>query len=300
MPDAFDQPDTIHRPDTINQLDTIHRPDVDVPGVLDGPDAFYLPTDDPDRFVATPHTEGPWSAALQHAGPPAALLARAVERVASSVAGPAHVARLTVEILGPVPVAEVVVRAAVARPGRSVELVEGELLAAGRPVLRARVWRIRSTPVGLPAGAVASPVAPPPRPAAASTFTEPRWQTGYLRAIDWRFVEGHLERPGPAAVWARQRMPLVAGEEPSPLQRTVLLADSGNGLSRLLDMDLWWFINTELTVHLHRPPAGEWIFIRAGATLHEQGFGLAETVLSDGTGQVGRGAQALLVGPRDA
>ncbi|MBF9130961.1 thioesterase family protein [Plantactinospora sp. S1510] len=263
------------------------------------PDAFYLPTDDPDRFVATAHTQGPWSADLQHAGPPSALLARAVEQVDTSVDGPAQVTRLTVEILGAVPVAEVTVRAALARPGRSVELVEAELSAAGRPVLRARVWRIRRTPVGLPAEVIAAPVPPPPRPATPSEFTEPRWQTGYLRAIEWRFVEGHFERPGPAAVWARQRVPLVAGEEPSPLQRTALLADSGNGLSRLLDMADWWFINTELTVHLHRQPAGDWIFVRAATTLDQQGSGLAETVLSDATGRVGRGAQALMVGRRD-
>ena len=142
------------------------------------------------------------------------------------------------------------------RPGRSVELVEAELVAGDRPVLRARAWRIRSAPVALPADAVPVPQPPPPQPAATSSFADPRWQVGYLRAIEWRFVEGHFERPGPAVVWARQRVPLVAGEETSALQRLVVLADSGNGLSRLLDVQGWWFINTELTVHLHRQPAG--------------------------------------------
>ncbi|AVT32137.1 thioesterase family protein [Plantactinospora sp. BC1] len=262
------------------------------------PDAFYLPTGDPERYVATPATEGPWSSGLQHGGPPCALLARAVERTPSSLEGAAQVSRLTVEFLGAVPVAEVEVRATVGRPGRSVELVEAELHAAGRVALRARVWRIRRTPVDLPAEAVTAPVVPPPRPAQPSRFTEPRWQIGYLRAIDWRFVEGHFERPGPASAWARQRIPLVAGEEPSPLQRVALLADSGNGLSRLLDMQRWWFINTELTLHLHRQPTEEWLHVRAGTTLDGYGSGLAETVLSDATGGLGRGAQALMVGRR--
>ncbi|GIG92951.1 thioesterase family protein [Plantactinospora endophytica] len=262
------------------------------------PDAFYLPTDDPERYVATPSTEGPWNADLQHAGPPCALLTRAVEQVPSSLDGPAQVTRLTVEILGGVPVAEVAVRATLVRPGRSVELVEAELHAAGRPVLRARAWRIRRTPVGLPAEAVDAPTPPPPRPATPSEFTEPRWQIGYLRAVDWRFVDGHFERPGPSSVWARQRIPLVAGEEPSPLQRVALIADSGNGLSRLLDMEQWWFINTELTLHLHRQPVDEWVHVRAGTILDEQGFGLAETVLSDAAGRLGRGAQSLMVGRR--
>ncbi|MDG4788530.1 thioesterase family protein [Micromonospora sp. WMMD1102] len=262
------------------------------------PDAFYLPTDDPERHLSTPATEGPWSSGLQHGGPPCALLTRAVERTPSSLDGPAQVSRITVDFLGAVPVDEVTVRAAVARPGRSVELVEAELHAAGRVVLRARVWRIRRTPVELPAEVFGTAVPPPPRPAEPSRFTEPRWQVGYLRAIDWRFVEGHFERPGPASAWARQRIPLVAGEEPSPLQRVALLADSGNGLSRLLEMERWWFINTELTVHLHRQPSDDWLHVSAATTLDPQGSGLAETVLSDAAGPLGRGAQALMVGRR--
>jgi Thioesterase-like superfamily len=261
-------------------------------------DAFYTPTEDPERLLATPQTEGPWDAGLQHAGPPCALIARAVERLPSTMQGTAAVARLTVEILGAVPVAEVVVRASVVRPGRSVELVEADLLAVDRLVLRARAWRIRDAALDLPAGTVAAPARPPARPAEASPFEDPLWRAGYLRAIEWRFVEGHFERPGPATVWARQRVPLVAGEEPTGLQRLMVLADSGNGLSRTLDMRDWWFINTELTVHLHRRPAGEWMCVQARTTLGDRGVGLAETVLSDDAGPVGRGAQALMVGPR--
>jgi hypothetical protein len=221
-----------------------------------------------------------------------------VERVPTTTRGAAQVARLTVEILGAVPVAEVTVRAAVARPGRSVELVEADLFAEDRLVLRARAWRIRDAAVDLPDEAVVPPARPPARPPQPTAFADPLWQAGYLRAIEWRFVDGHFERPGPATVWARQRVPLIAGEEPSGLQRLMALADSGNGLSRTLDVADWWFINTELTVHLFRQPVGEWMCVQARTTLGGRGVGLAETVLSDDGGQLGRGAQALLVGPR--
>jgi Thioesterase-like superfamily len=261
-------------------------------------DAFFVPTDDPERFLATPHTEGPWDAGLQHAGPPCALVARAVERLAATTRGVAHVARLTVEILGAVPVTEVTVRAGVARPGRSVELVEADLLADDRLVLRARAWRIRDAALDLPDQAGVAPTRPPARPPQATRFTDPLWNAGYLRAIEWRFVEGHFEQPGPATVWARPRVPLVAGEQPSGLQRLMVLADSGNGLSRTLDMTDWWFINTELTVHLFRQPVGEWVCVQARTALGSRGVGMAETVLSDDDGPLGRGAQALLVGPR--
>jgi Thioesterase-like superfamily len=261
-------------------------------------DAFFQPAASPGGYLATPHTVGPWDGRLQHAGPPSALVTRAIEATPSSIEGPTQLARITVEILSGVPVGEVVVSAAVARPGRSVELVEAELAAGGRPVLRARAWRVRLAKLDLPDDAVADAPPHPPRPEAPARFTVPHWRVGYLEAIEWRFAEGHFERPGPATAWARQRMPLVAGEEPTGPQRLMLLADSGNGLSQMLDVGRWWFINTELTVHLHREPAGEWLCLRASSTLSDTGVGLAETELYDEEGRIGRGAQALLVGPR--
>ncbi len=94
------------------------------------------------------------------------------------------------------------------------------------------------------------------------------------------------------------RFPLVAGEEPTPTQRLVVVADSGNGLSSLLSFERWWYINTDLSIHLHRLPRGEWICVDARSTLDPSGVGLAETELFDVDGRVGRGAQSLLVGPR--
>ena len=184
------------------------------------------------------------------------------------------------------------------RPGRTVELVEAELEAGGRVAMRARAWRMRTADVPLPPGLDDHLTPAPPRPAAADGFDDEAWTAAYLGAVEWRFVAGHFEKPGPAQVWTRLRIPLVAGEEPTPTQRLVTVADSGNGLSGLLDFDTWWFINTDLSLHLHRLPAGEWIFVSARSTLDRAGVGLAETELYDDRGRVGRGAQSLLVGQR--
>ena len=120
---------------------------------------------------------------------------------------------------------------------------------------------------------------------------------GYMRAVEWRFARGAWDAPGPAAVWTRIRVPLVAGEPLSPLQRVVAVADSGNGVSRELELADWWFINVELTVHLLRPPRGEWICLDAATTIHAGGAATAMSVLSDDDGPVARGAQTLLVAP---
>ena len=257
------------------------------------PDAFYLPLGD-GRYLSTEHTGGPWDPTFQHGGPPSALLARAIE--AESPAWPATVARITVDILGPVPVTEVAVRSRVLRPGRSVDLVEAELVAGDRPAVRAQAWRVRTTEVDLPYDADSGEVVPDFPEAA--TDLPPDWRGGYMRAMEWRLAGGVMSGPGPATVWGRMRYPLVPDEEPTGLQRVLTLADSGSGVSSVLPFDAWLFINPELTVHMAAPPAGEWICLDAATTADDSGFGLATSRLFDRDRLVARGAQSLLVGPR--
>jgi hypothetical protein len=245
------------------------------------------------RFLASAHTAGPWDPGAQHAGPPSALLGRAVEQVAPRA--DVMVARVTVELLGPVPVGEVELTARLARPGRSVELVAASLSAGGREVARASAWRVRRTE-GV---AVATRLpAPPPLPAEAGFDAPEGWVRGYLQAMEWRWARGSFVEPGPATVWGRMRHPLVDDEAPSPLQRALIVADSGNGVSAELDPRAWWFINPELSVHLHREPRGEWVCLDAQTHVSEGGVGLATSVLSDAEGPIGVGAQSLLVAPR--
>jgi hypothetical protein len=259
-----------------------------------GVDSFYVPLGD-DRWRATVHTTGPWDARFQHGGPPSALLGRAVESVQPR--DDVMVARMTVEILGPIPVGELRLDAQVARPGRSVELVEAVLSADGRDVARAQAWRVRRT-----AAAAIPPqhATAPPLPGAGETVElgTGDWIDGYLSAVEWRFVGGHFTKPGPATAWTRLRVSVVPDEEPSPLQRVLSVADSGNGISSELDVTTWYFINPELTVHLHREPVGEWICLDASTAISPGGVGLATSVLSDVQGPVAVGAQSLLVAPR--
>lgn len=255
-------------------------------------DAFYLPLGD-GRWTSTVHTTGPWDARFQHGGPPSALLGRAVEQCEPRE--DAVVARMTVEILGPVPVGELEVRSRVLRPGRSVELVEAVLSADGRDAARAAAWRVRRTEQEGVASRHASPPALPD--VAPAELPSGGWVDGYLSAVEWRFVQGRFDVLGPATVWSRLRHPLVPGEEPSPLQRVLAVADSGNGLSSELDLS-WHFINPELTVHLHREAVGEWVCVAAQTAISRGGAGLATTVLSDLDGPLGVGAQSLLVAPR--
>jgi hypothetical protein len=206
------------------------------------------------------------------------------------------IARFTCEILRPIPVGEITVAARLARPGRSVELLEAAATADGREVARATAWRVRRT--------AADPVpsrlpVPEGLPDQYPSMPQPRsWVDGYLSAIEWRAIRGGLTKPGPADVWGRMRYPLVPDEEPSPLERVLIIADSGNGVSWELDITRWHFINPELTVHLHREAEGEWVCLDAQTVISPGGVGLATSVLSDRSGPVGVGAQSLLIAPR--
>lgn len=291
----------------------VRAPVASTVGTLGGvAESFYVPLGG-DRYESTKATVGPWSPDFQHGGPPCALLARAIEgwepsahQVAGAPgdetgagrgrpAGELMLARFTAEFLGPVPVAELSVSAQVVRGGRRVQLVEAELVAGGRPVLRARGWRLRrDAALDLPD---VNDQAPPPLSLEATGLV-PGFEAGYAAAMEWRPAGGATGLPGPAAVWARQRVPLVAGEEPSGVQRVAAVADSGNGISWELDLDRWSFVNVDLTFHLVRPPAGEWICLDARTRIDPAGIGVATSALSDATGLLGRGAQSLLIAPR--
>jgi hypothetical protein len=257
--------------------------------------AFYEP--DGDRYAATELTRGPWDPGAQHAGPPAALLGREIERLPDS--GEFQVGRITFEILRSVPIATVEVDARIVRPGRRVQLVEAELSLAGEVSMRARAWRIRVAPVELSPEALATAPAPPgPDHGAEVEFFPTGEEHGYHTAMECRFVSGGFVEPGPATVWLRMRQPLVGGEEPSPLQRVLVAADVGNGVSASLDYRRFLFINVDLTVQLERMPAGEWVCVDAVTLAQPSGIGTAESVLSDERGRVGRALQTLLIAAR--
>ncbi|WP_042377946.1 thioesterase family protein [Streptacidiphilus melanogenes] len=261
--------------------------------------AFFLPLGE-QRFAATAATRGPWSPDSQHAGPPAALLGRAVERREGAREG-FRVVRMTFEILRPVPLGEVSVAVREAETGRSVERVEAELRTAeGKVAVRAQALRIR---VGEPAEladlpTIESPLAVPgPEQSAAQVFPMP-WDEGYHTAMEMRFAHGSATERGPAAAWFRMRLPLVADEETSGLCRVLIAADSGNGISGTLDFRRHTYVNPDLSVHLRRPPEGEWVGLDAQTSVDQAGIGLADALLLDEKGVIGRSAQSLFIAAR--
>lgn len=251
---------------------------------------------DGDTFVPTELGRSPWGPDSLHGGAPAALLAGIVERHEVDV--PMLLSRTTFEFLRPIPCAPLSVRVRTLRPGKKVQLVEAVLEAGAVEVCRATALRVRLADVSLPDGTV-DQAPPPPLPSTGGPWTAPDggWRAFHNEGVEMRWVSGRFEDEGPAVVWIRLPRPLVDDEVPSPTQRVMAAADFGNGVSRELPFGVggYLFINPDLTVYLHRPPASEWICLDARTHLSPVGTGLAESALSDERGRLGRSVQALLV-----
>jgi hypothetical protein len=265
--------------------------------VADRPDEAVF-TADGDLLVPSVHARGPWDAGSMHGGAPTAMLARAIE--ALDTPAPMRCVRLAVEFPRAVPMEPVIATARLTRPGRKLALAEARLTTAdGTEVLRASATLLRRGAVAIPDEArIDDDAVPGPDEGRTAHWTGGDETAGFhLTAIELRFARGDWGR-GPALGWFRLRRPLVAGEEPTPLQRVVAFADFGNGLSRALDFRTHLFVNTDLTVHLHREPATEWVGLEARTDLDAAGIGQATSVLRDERGRIGTGAQSLFVDER--
>lgn len=272
--------------------------------------AYYLPLDElrhdgndlRQRVLATESTVSTWGP-MQHGAPPSALLARGLDRVGASDA--MRTTRVVVELLGAVPVGELELRARVVRPGRRVELTEAELVVttgddAGRVVARGSGWRMETVDTREIEYTALVPLGEEPEGHGETLATVPSgddnpWQhlaDGYLGSLEWSLVE--TAAPGkPGRVWVRPTLALVEGEEPSPVERLFCVADIANGIGSILDPAQWTFLNTDLSVHLHRLPSDDWLGISAQTSYGPDGVGTCGATLFDRRGAIGRSAQTV-------
>lgn len=250
---------------------------------------------DEHRYRPTPLTGGAWSTAEQHISPVNGLIVHAVERYCAE-RGPDGMAigRIGVDILGVLGIEPFDLEVSVVRPGRTVELIEAVVTSAGRPAVRARVWRSIVQDTGRVAGGEAEPLWGPER-------LEPMeltgvWSGGYIGSLEVRPI-GAL-KPGRAAAWVTTPARLVAGEPVSDLARLVGLVDTANGLCVRESPQEWLFPNLDLTVHMHRRPGGAWLGLDTTVVFGGAGQGVTSSVLHDEAGHFGYAQQVLTVRPR--
>lgn len=245
--------------------------------------AFY--TREGDRFVPTGVGVSPWNGHSQNGVALAGLVAHGIDAVASPV--PMHTARLTIDIMGAVPMEPLDTATRVLREGKRIQLIELELRAGDRAWVRASAVRMRTEP---------SPAqeSPPTR-----AFPDTPARSGHNTAwLEMKDVEGAFDVPGPGARWVRFSAPVVAGHPLSPLERIAMLADFGSGSAPLLPIREWTLANIDISIHLARLPRGEWLLIDSASESAGNGVGITHSRLSDREGLVGRGHQTVFLDRR--
>ncbi len=263
------------------------------------PSAVFVRQGD-DTWLPTELARGPWDPRAQHGGAPAALFAHLAE---GAVAEPGwQLARLTMELVRPVPLASLRSRCTI-QSSRSTTRIGIDLLAGDTLVARAHALMLRTQAIELPAELPGwSPEALLPAPGACAQALRipglPKGVSFHGGAIESRVAQGDPSQPGPAAAWFRLVVPVVQGQPLSPAMRAVAAADFGNGLSWVLPAQGYVFTNADLSVHLMRQPAGEWIGVAAQTQADASSAGTTLSRLYDEQGPLGVAIQTLVIRER--
>lgn len=204
-----------------------------------------------------------------------------------------RIARLSFDILGLIPDGEFEVVTTMLRPGRTIELVQAEMVSGGRTVVRATAWRLQRSDTNAIAAIEDAPM--PRHDDASEPVTLTEWPGGYIRSIEVHVLPGH--RAGRGCVWLRTRHPLVAGTPFSDMARLIGLVDTSNGVAVRVPPgpNSYLFPNVDLQIHLYREPAGEWLGLQNSVSFGSDGIGLTSTVLHDEAGPFGRAEQILTI-----
>jgi Acyl-CoA thioesterase C-terminal domain/Acyl-CoA thioesterase N-terminal domain len=250
---------------------------------------------DGNRVEVSPNAAGPWDPRMQHGSAPAGLAVWAAEAIPTPV--PMRIARVTIDLMRPVPLQPLTLAREVLREGRKIQLCEVRLLADGVVVAAASVLKIRSQALPLPGDILDLPVELP-GPDRSREETALFSTSAFVGGMSVRSARGKFGVKGPGAIWYRVERPLVEGAGVSQAMRAVIAADFCNATSAALDFREWIFINADLTVSMAREPIGEWVLLDADCWIGPDGAGLAMARLADSKGYFGRAAQSLVVEKR--
>ena len=256
-------------------------------------------------YYPTVHTESPWGqGGFQHGSPPAALVAVTLEEGARQHGidlEQGRFSRMTVELLGAVPLSELRARVRVVRPGRRICLLETTITdETGRAYIRGTGWWVRTADTMDIERGVAPAIPGPDQGKIAEGFLN-QWSSGYIDSIDVIRSEYASEglsdyaQCNPAVYWSKTDLPAVEGREDSTWVRLMKTVDIANGLNNVLDPENWVYMNVDMSVYLHSMPSGEWIGLAAEANYGPDGIGTTVSRIHDENGPVGTVNQAIML-----
>ncbi|HEY7270344.1 MAG TPA: thioesterase family protein [Dehalococcoidia bacterium] len=259
-----------------------------------------------ERFRPTDKARSPWGETLLHGGSAAGLLARAVERFNEDPG--LQASRLTVDLLRPVPNRPLDVHVETVRRGGRIHVVEASLLADGELVTRATALLLRplDEPLAMPAPSLPfdGPELLEPRTlgdwmgSRSPNFQPPAGRAeGLHTTIEVRWV--NRGEDGPNRAWVRLPAQLVAGEANTPFVLAATLSDFTNAFANSGPRLPVGMINADITLYLHRYPAGEWIALETQRRAEPSGLAVSTATMYDEDGPIGTAVESALVNQRN-
>lgn len=245
------------------------------------PDSFE-PTDACFRFedghyLPLPASRGPWDPNSLGGSVIVSLLAFAIEQeVDDSDYMPA---RLTIDLYRLPDFSPVEVATTRVRDGYRIKVIDAEFIANGTSMARASCQMLRRT-----------------ENSAIKAWRPPTWDVpmpedipvdGAAEAMKWRKpISGEMNQFGPKRMWINEQRKLVEGKPLSAWLRAAMAADLTNPWANSGQGGLG-YINSDVTLYLHRLPADDWIGMDVVNHQATDGVAIGECWLYDRLGLIG-------------
>lgn len=257
------------------------------------PSSSYFVRTGPSTYLATEHTGGAWDITEQHIAPTIGLIAHLMEAdFAARRDDEMHLARISYDIFGTMPVAEVSYETRVLRAGRTIELLEVSLFCEGRQIVAARGWFMAPGETSTFAGSDFPAI--PPLSDHEEWHASSAWPGAALKELSCRRL---IHAPGRGSFWLSTTLPLVDDAPTSTLAHAAGLLDFANGMVARANPGEVAFPNLDLTVHFFRPLTPGPLGFDTTVSFGPAGVGLTHSVLHDTQGPVGVSSQSLTVRP---
>lgn len=248
------------------------------------------------HYQPTEHAQGAWNEHEQHMAPATGLLTDELEKFVPQTN--MRIARISLDILGLIPLDDFTITTRCIRPGKTIELIEAVMSSRGRDCIIARAWRLLTQDTSAIAGLEDQKALH--KPDELPVWDDMKgWPGGFIESV--RLVATPNRRAGKGMVWITNDIEMVAGEPTYDLVHLLGMVDTANGVVPRLGIELsaaqWMFPNTDLQIHMHRSPKGRWLGIEAVQQYGSDGIGVTSAVLHDVHGPFGRSEQILTIRP---
>ena len=248
------------------------------------------------HYQPTEHAQGAWNEHEQHMAPATGVLTAELSQFMPQ--DNMRIARISLDILGLIPLDDFMITTRYIRPGKTIELIESVMSSRGRDCIIARAWRLITQDTSSIAGLEDKQA--PNQPEDLPVWDDMKgWPGGFIKSV--RLVAEPDRRSGKGMVWITNELEMVAGEPTTDLVHLLGMVDTANGVVPRLGLGLaeanWMFPNTDLQIHMHRVPVGRWLGIDAVQQYGADGIGVTSAVLHDAYGPFGRSEQILTIRP---